>query len=768
MTIFPCSLQESLIKLPGLIVMSLILINDGLFAQTWVERGPNPNTEGQVEGIHEGEVVGAVNAVAPHPSNANIVVIGTANGGIWKTTNALEANPHWENLTPDQESLSIGAVEFDATDGSHQTLVAGFGRFSSFVREGGPLLGILRSTNGGQSWTNLGESSLKDLNISGLVALGSTIVVSVNTSGDGTDSTPLGIWRSTDTGTTWVQVSGGDHTGLPTGEAFDLISCPDETQTIFTNAGSAGLFRSQDGGATWTKISNAEVDSKLSGASNCRWSAGPDGNVFVAIVRVGRLAEVFYSADFGDNWKGLGVPTTLESSGGAIGIHPGGQGAIHLSIAADRAKPTVVYVGGDRQPSLPSNPRFPNSIGALDYSGRLFRADAAEHSTRWLHITHNATSNGGGTANKSSPHADSRDMDVDAQGDLIEVDDGGIYRRSNPHDNTGDWTSMIGDLGITEFHAVAWDSVTDILVGGAQDTGSPQSRTNGSRWDSISTADGGSTVVDDFGIADRSTRYSSWQNLGGFRRRTFDANNQLLDTTFPPLQVVDASGQPILHASGQPVEVSPQFYTPIAINSQDSDRMLLGGNILYESFDQCDTLVPLTPFFSTNGLGHEPLAYGASDNPEVIYAGSKGRVYVRTAAFPTPLTRSTAYTGGVVLGIAINPNDSKMALVADTNNVYLTKNAGQSWTLITNNLTELRVRRIHAIAYRPQSKQIIIGAHKGVFTATAPAYNWTRLGTGLPRAPVYHLEYDVSDDLLLAGTLGRGAWILDFSTPDEN
>src|SRR5438270_8221334 len=57
--------------------------------QQWVAEGPGPNTRGQVENIADGEVVGAINAVAPHPSDANTVYVGAVNGGVWKTTNAM-------------------------------------------------------------------------------------------------------------------------------------------------------------------------------------------------------------------------------------------------------------------------------------------------------------------------------------------------------------------------------------------------------------------------------------------------------------------------------------------------------------------------------------------------------------------------------------------------------------------------------------------------------------------------------------------------------
>ena len=55
--------------------------------RVWVEQGPGPNTLGQVENITNREVAGAINAVATHPTDANVIFVGAVNGGIWRTGN---------------------------------------------------------------------------------------------------------------------------------------------------------------------------------------------------------------------------------------------------------------------------------------------------------------------------------------------------------------------------------------------------------------------------------------------------------------------------------------------------------------------------------------------------------------------------------------------------------------------------------------------------------------------------------------------------------
>jgi hypothetical protein len=75
---------------------------------------------------------GCVSALAPHPTDSNILYIGTVNGGVWRGDNTSSTNITWTPLTEDQLSLSIGALALDSIDASGLTLVAASGRRSSF------------------------------------------------------------------------------------------------------------------------------------------------------------------------------------------------------------------------------------------------------------------------------------------------------------------------------------------------------------------------------------------------------------------------------------------------------------------------------------------------------------------------------------------------------------------------------------------------------------------------------------------------------------
>jgi hypothetical protein len=715
---------------------------------TWQPVGPRPTTEGQVENIADGEVVGAVKAVAPHPADKNVAFIGSVNGGIWRTANATAPSPSWQCQTDDQKSQSIGAIEFDPTDAGHMTLVAGVGRFSS-LGDGGALTGLLRTTNGGATWAVIdGGGTLAGLNVSGVAPRGGTIVISVNAANPAAKE---GIWRVSGAGAPWVQVSGAIVSGLPAGPSFDLAGDPTNPNRLYTNAGGSGLFRSDDAGATWSKKSDAAMDGLIAGARNIKFAVGRANNLFVAIVGdSGRLEGVFRSGNHGDAWTGMDLPTIAEG-----GIHPGGQGQIHLAIAADPTNPQLVYIGGDRQEG--DFPNVPNSIGARDFSGILFRGDASRPpGNQWAHLTHSNALGppGGGTAHGSAPHADSRDLAVDAGGELLLSCDGGVYRRTSPRDNTGDWKSVNGNLQTTEFHAVAYDSNSDTVIGGAQDTGTPEEKVKGGpKWHSVSTGDGGVVAVDATSSPGQSIRYTSDDSLSNFRRQVYDSSNNLVSEVLPALAVVGGGNDP-----------SPQFYTPIRLNTVNPSRLIIGAaNSVYESLDKGDTISEIGPGIETNGSGPNPIAYGAAGNPDALYVGARNRVFVRMAASPAGPTASAGYPGGTVVGIAVDPNDPRTAYVIDPSKVYRTTDAGGGWTEITGNLATLSPGKLRSIAYSTNTPggAVVVGTDAGVVIAAGPAFNsWGLLGAGLPRAPVFHIEYDPKDKIFLAGTLGRGAWTL--------
>ncbi|MEM1067636.1 MAG: Ig-like domain-containing protein [Planctomycetota bacterium] len=827
----------------------MLLANDVLPFE-WVDEGPQGTIRGQLEAntTPNRRVTGAIHTVLAHPTDPDTVYIGGVNGGIWKTTEFTEVIPEWTPQIDDLESLSIGAMAFDTSDPTSNTLVAGTAKYSSFGGFGGVRGLVYRTDDGGDNWTQLQGTGIRNENISGIAARGDTIIVTSNANAGG-------VFRSTDGGATFQGVSqagfvspGDNFSDLvedpsdPTGQRLYAVQQGDNRE----GGVLGGIYRSDDFGVTWVQIaggtsSNADLDDLLDRSNNVEMAVHPTtGRLYVATLVSSQPQGIFYSSNptaANPDWTQMDVPVLPTGFGAAItgatnadpivitsnnhglntgnfvvidgvtgntaanGFHritrvdanrfslnssegnggyggggtwqrvtgpnptakdideAGAQGRIHFSIVVDPTDEDIIYIGGDRQDQ-------PNVIGDNTFGGAIFRGDASiprnpnvAPSPQWDHATHDivAFDPPGGTASGTAPHADSREMVFDAAGNLVEVDDGGVFIRTNPRDNTGDWISKAGTLGVIEFHDVAYDSVSNILIGGTQDNGTQfqQSDTN-TEWDFLSGGDGGDVVVDAVSLAglNRSIRYTSFQNIGGFTKSTWDANNNLLGREFPDLRVTSGSA------------FDPAFKTPVQLNAVNPNRLLIiGDNGIYESLDQGENIAEVEDRRRL-GFLQDAVDYGGFQNgvgnENVFYAGLQDRIYVRTTDATVAEYDLDPTSGADVRDVVMDPENWATAYAIDNNNVFVTENAGVNWTDITGDLMSIAGEVLQTIAFVPGPiGALVVGGSQGVFSSRLNDLGeWIEVGANFPNSYVFDLIYNVQDDLLVAGTLGRGAWSL--------
>jgi hypothetical protein len=743
------------------LILGLFFIGSAL-AQDWQSLGPGPLLYGQSEGMPDTPVIGAIHGIATHPTNENIIYVATVNGGVWKTSNAMDLSPDWMPLTDNQNSLSMTDIVFDFSDVSFQTLVASFGRKSSLGSVGGSREGLIKTIDGGNTWFPVNGMSGK--NIINVYANGSTFVTAVDVA-DSYTCGNIGIFKSTNGGTNW------SHT-MNLGNTTGMVVDPHDNSILYAGVNTyggvcspgavSGIYKSIDSGSSWIKVSDIAMDTVV-GSDTCHYkiSVGSTSDiVFAGMACQGKLAGVFRSDNGASTWTAMDIPETNES-GTMEGIHPGGQGGLHFSLVADPSNNNIVYVGGDRQPASGTSPSFPNSIGANTYSGRLFRGDASQSpGFQWAPLTHS------GTASNSSPHADSRDMQFDFQGNLLESDDGGIYRRTNPTNSSGDWVSINGNLRVTEQHDMAFDTTSNITLSGNQDNGTSRQDTfNSGSWSVISGGDGGDVVVDTLSLSgvSQSIRYVSFQNLQVLRRITYDNNNNFISIDYPSLIVLNG-GDPI----------SAQFVTPLSINNLNGNRLIIGaGNSVYESLDKGDTVTEVGPGIFTVGTGRNNIAYGAAGNEDILYIGgcqgscydgSDGSdgVFVRTVSNGS--LNHVFTPNDLIQGVIVNPSDPTEAFIIENLRVLHTINTGANWTDITGSLSNFgRFRSIEFLTDSNGSDNgVAVGADKGVYISKESTNysSWSVLGTNMPNALVYELMYHSDNDKLIVGTMGRGSFVL--------
>jgi len=121
---------------------------------------------------------------------------------------------------------------------------------------------------------------------------------------------------------------------------------------------------------------------------------------------------------------------------------------------------------------------------------------------------------------------------------------------------------------------------------------------------------------------------------------------------------------------------------------------------------------------------------------------------------------------GEILDVVLDPDDWQTAYVIDSQKVYQTTDAGANWDVISDELHAIDLKSLEIVKTPGGDKVLLVGASQGVYRAINPVVDvqWTELGSGLPNALVRDIDFanrlGATDDVLLAGTMGRGAWTL--------
>jgi hypothetical protein len=272
--------------------------------------------------------------------------------------------------------------------------------------------------------------------------------------------------------------------------------------------------------------------------------------------------------------------------------------------------------------------------------------------------------------------------------------------------------------------------------------------------------------------AGNSVRYFSAQNLQGFQRRVYNATGGLVSSSSPAL-TVSGTGQSIYTYESNNGGSMP-FVTPIATNSVVGNRLIVSSSRrLYESTDGGTTLTLLNSDLSggTNlgaSAGRNAIVaggrLGGANDANILWAGVGSNLLLRSVAGGL-LTRIATYAGGSIDAITTNLEDWRDAFITDGNAVFRTTNAGGSMTTLTGNLFTLlgsESESIYDLAYISDVAEpfVAAGTRRGMFRMNLSNLGvWTEWGTGVfPNVLVYSLDYDPLDKLLIAGTMGRGAW----------
>jgi len=439
---------------------------------TWTPIGPfdGPNNFG----------IGRINAIEFHPTNTNRMWVGSPAGGLWKSNNS---GSNWTTSTNDLTNLGISDIAVNPLNPSTMYIATG-------DRDGGDTYsyGILKSTDNGNTWQTTGLS----WNVTQQRRIGKIMVHPVDTN-IVVAATRSGIYRSTNSGATWVREQ--------TGVFNTLISSPAAPDTIFAgtySSSNARIYRSIDGGGSWSLLSSGLP---LGSTRRVEITVSPqDPNRVYALFSDGTQAfyGLYQSTNGGNSWTlRSNSPNILGSN--TSGNGSGGQSWYDLCIAVSPTNKNQIFIGGVN----------------------LWRSNNA--GSTWTII--GGYTWGGG--NNPWVHPDMHYMKFKPGTNTLYVGhDGGVSHTSNGGTS---WTHLVDGLNITQYYKMSTaQQSANIVMGGSQDN-STHLLKNGN-WTVPVGGDGMDNAINQ---DDNRYMYASSQ-YGNFRRSSNYGNSFQYINSLPP------------------------------------------------------------------------------------------------------------------------------------------------------------------------------------------------------------------------------------------
>lgn len=728
-----------------LLVLGIISLSGG-FAQKLLESLSAQEIFGAIEARHIGPALmsGRVSDIEGHPTDKDIIYIGTAGGGVWKSTDGgVMFSPIF-----DKYCQSIGSVKVDPNDPDRVVWV---GTGETWVRNSTSVGdGIYKSEDGGTNWTKMGLEKTERI---------SNIIINPNNSDElyvgalgalWGDSEHRGVYHSTDGGKTWEKIF---YVNEKTGCA-DLIVDPNDFKTMYAsfwefrrtawsfNSGGdhSALYKTTDGGKTWNKIHTGLPKGKLGRIGLAL--APSNSKIVYAVVESEKETEkgLYKSTDGGGSWTHLNNDFNLT-------VRP-----FYFSrIVVDPTNPDIIAKAG--------------------LSGAISRD--------------------GGKTFKSlgNMHADIHDIwfGIDDADKMFVATDGGLYRSLNK----GTTLERIENLPVSQYYHISMDNQEPYhIYGGLQDNGSwigPSSSPGGIEardWESVGAGDG-------FRVFPHPTNpnivYSEMQGAENVWR--YDLKTRQLKIIKPYPEDVNQKLRFNWNAA-----LSTSIHFP--------DRLYLGSQYLHVSDDKGDNWRIISPDLTTNDeskLNQENSGGLSKDN-----SGAENHCTIFTVA-ESPLDKNVIWVGTDDGNIQItkdggenweNVTEAFSGKLAPKNtwvyhieadkfqkgaawavldghtsndgNPYLiyTEDYGKTWELKVDSTV---VGFTRSFEQDNENKDLLfLGTELGLYISINGGNSWMKFENNMPSTAIHYMEMHPRTNDLVMGTHGRGVIIIDDLSPIRN
>ena len=415
------------------------------FAGNWSSLGPFtvPNTF-----TNPDVLVGAgrLNCISFHPTDPNIMWVGSPSGGVWKTINGGES---WETTTDDLVAIGVSDIAVNPDNPDILYVATGDGDASDTYA-----IGILKSTNGGETWETIFDIEYE----SGLYFRRILINpydpdVIIATSNDGIIRTDDGF---------------SSYSTVVSGHFKDLEFKPGDPNTLYSTTynyyGNAKVYKSVDGGSTWSVSSSGMSTSNVNRIELAVTPADPNIVYALCCSSIDNgFHDLYVSNDNGDTWSDATNTTKNLLGRNYNGQDSGGQGWYDLALAVSPENENEIYVGGINT--------WKTSNGGDTWEINTFMFDYV---------------------NDNHVHVDMHMFAYSPFGVLFSANDGGIYKTS---DGGESWIDITSNMQILQIYRFGCDpNNPDLVVTGNQDNSTILR--NGSDWGMLFGGDGMECIID--------------------------------------------------------------------------------------------------------------------------------------------------------------------------------------------------------------------------------------------------------------------------------
>lgn len=697
--------------------------------------------------IGPGGMSGRVTSIDVVHDNTDIMYVGTASGGLWKSESG---GVKWEPIFENEATASIGAVAIQQSNPSVIWAGTGEGNPRNSLNGG---YGIYRSLDGGHSWDLMGLEKTRHIHRI-LIDPANPNIVYVGAIGS-----PWGAHKE------------------------------------------RGVFKTVDGGKTWSKIlfsnNNTGVGDMVMDPTNpnklivALWEHKREPWFFNS---GGEGSGIFITHDAGKTWK-----KRTEKDG----LPEGELGRIGLAIAKN--KPTIVYALIEAKKnalykSIDGGFSFIKVNDKDDIGNRPFYysdifVDPQNENRIYSVFTYVNVSEDGGKNFKQLMPAYGVDNGVHpdhhawwihpSNGNfMIDGNDGGM----NITRDGGKTWRFIGNLPVAQFYHIAVDNELPYNVyGGMQDNGSWRGpayvwRTQGIRndyWQEISFGDGFDVLPDP-----ENSRYGWSMSQQGYVNR-YDwktGNNYTVRPIHPDPNI----------------KLRFNWNAAIHIDPFDNNTIYFGSQFVHKSTDKGLTWELISEDLTTNDPGKqkqnesggitmdatgaenhttilviEPspmeqnMLWVGTDDGKVHYTQNSGTSWIEVTKNIPQLPKGSWITQIK----ASNKQKGAALLVANdyrrfnfTPYVYRTTNYGKTWNRIVDENDVLSYAL--CIVEDPEEKNLLfLGTDDGLYISMDAGIKWEKWGHDFPTVSVKDLVIQERENDLVIGTFGRAAWVLDDITP---